>query len=134
MGRKRRFSGQFGGVLKGLDLVWESATPPTHIWERSPKKKRFFFLAAPLSCCCCCPYPVDILYRRTTTPNEEHFPTSLTSSSPASPSPLASATFGAFHIFATRMGEVRILLIWIQINDHSVGVVCFVLCVFHKIG
>ena len=29
------------GVLRGLDLVWESATPPTHIWERSPKK-RFF--------------------------------------------------------------------------------------------
>ena len=39
----------FGGVLRGLDLVWESATPPTHIWERSPKKKRFFFLAAPLT-------------------------------------------------------------------------------------
>ena len=49
LGRKRRFSGQFGGVLKGLDLVWESATPPTHIWERSPKKNRFFFLAAPLN-------------------------------------------------------------------------------------
>ena len=47
-GRKGRFSGWFGGVLRGLDLVWESATPPTHIWERSPKKNRFFFLAAPL--------------------------------------------------------------------------------------
>ena len=25
-----------------LDLVWESATPPTHIWERYPKKTFFF--------------------------------------------------------------------------------------------
>ena len=41
-GRKGRFSGWFGGVLRGLDLVWESATPPTHIWERSPKKTCFF--------------------------------------------------------------------------------------------
>ena len=49
LGRKRRFSGQFGGVLKGLDLVWESATPPTHIWERSPKKNRFFFWQLPLN-------------------------------------------------------------------------------------
>ena len=24
-----------------MDLVWESATPPTHIWEKS-KKTRFF--------------------------------------------------------------------------------------------
>ena len=29
--------------MRGLDLVWESATPPTHIWERSPKKKGFFW-------------------------------------------------------------------------------------------
>ena len=34
--------GWFGGVLGGLDLVWESATPPTHIWERPPKKTFFF--------------------------------------------------------------------------------------------
>ena len=37
--------GDFRGDLfffRGLDLVWESATPPTHIWERSPKKKVFF--------------------------------------------------------------------------------------------
>ena len=34
--------------MRGLDLVWESATPPTHIWERSPKKKRFFFWQPPL--------------------------------------------------------------------------------------
>ena len=40
-GRKGRFSGLFGGVLMGLDLVCESATPPTHIWERSPKKSFF---------------------------------------------------------------------------------------------
>ena len=33
------------GVLRGLDLVWELATPPTHIWERSPKKN--FFLRLP---------------------------------------------------------------------------------------
>ena len=46
-GRKGRFSGWFWGVLRGLDLVWESATPPTHIWERSPKKKRFFFGSSP---------------------------------------------------------------------------------------
>ena len=43
LGRKRRFSGQFGGVLRGLDIVWESVTPPTHIWERYPKKNGFFF-------------------------------------------------------------------------------------------
>ena len=36
---KGNFRGDLGGVLRGLDLVWESAT---HIWERSPKKKRFF--------------------------------------------------------------------------------------------
>ena len=40
-GRKRQFSGWFGEVLSGLYLVWESATPPTHIWERSPKKRCF---------------------------------------------------------------------------------------------
>ena len=34
--------------MRGLDLVWESATPPTHIWERSPKKNGVF-LAASLS-------------------------------------------------------------------------------------
>ena len=28
----------FGGVLRGSDLVWESATPPTHIWETFPPK------------------------------------------------------------------------------------------------
>ena len=28
-GSKRRFSGWFGEVWRGLDLVWESATPPT---------------------------------------------------------------------------------------------------------
>ena len=28
--------------LRGYDLVWESATPPTHIWEKSPKKNVFF--------------------------------------------------------------------------------------------
>ena len=37
------FSGWFGWVLRGLDLVWESATPPTHIWERYPKKTVFFY-------------------------------------------------------------------------------------------
>ena len=30
--------------MRGLDLVWESATPPTHSWERSPKKKFFLLL------------------------------------------------------------------------------------------
>ena len=30
------------GCFEWLDLVWESATPPTHIWEKSPKKIRFF--------------------------------------------------------------------------------------------
>ena len=48
---------------------------------------------------------------RTTTQSGERFPTSSTSSSPASPSPLGSATFGAFHIFATRMGEVGKIII-----------------------
>ena len=42
LGRKSRFSGWFGGVLRALDLVWESATPPTHIWERTPKIFFFF--------------------------------------------------------------------------------------------
>ena len=46
-GRKRRFSGWFGGVSRGLDLVWESATPPTHIWERSPQKNGVFFYTFP---------------------------------------------------------------------------------------
>ena len=32
----------FGVIWGGLDLVWESATPPTHIWERPPKKTFFF--------------------------------------------------------------------------------------------
>ena len=51
-GQKRRFSGWFAGILRGLDLVWESATPPsgppTHIWERSPnflnafRKRKWF--------------------------------------------------------------------------------------------
>ena len=35
--------------MRCLDLVWELATPPTHIWERSPKKKRFFFGSFPKS-------------------------------------------------------------------------------------
>ena len=35
--------------LRDLDLVWKSATPPTHIWEKSPKKNIFFFGGAPLS-------------------------------------------------------------------------------------
>ena len=39
---KGDFRGDLGGVLRGLDLVWESATPPTHIWERYPKKTEFF--------------------------------------------------------------------------------------------
>ena len=33
---KGDFLGWFGGVLRGLDLVWESATQPNHIWEKSP--------------------------------------------------------------------------------------------------
>ena len=33
--------------MRGLDLVWESAPPPPHIWERYPKKKRFFFGSFP---------------------------------------------------------------------------------------
>ena len=44
--RKVKFGskrGQFGGFLRGLDLVWESATAPTHIWERYPKKTVFFW-------------------------------------------------------------------------------------------
>ena len=45
---KGDFRGNLGGGLRGLDLVWESATQPTHIWERYPKKN-VFFLAASLS-------------------------------------------------------------------------------------
>ena len=51
-GRKRRFSGWFGGVLRGLDLVWESATPPTHIWEKSPKKKTVLYFGGSLTPLC----------------------------------------------------------------------------------
>ena len=32
----------FGVILGGLGLHWESATPSTLIWERSPPKKGFF--------------------------------------------------------------------------------------------
>ena len=44
--KKRDFRGNLGGWLRGLDLVWESATQPTHIWERSPKKIRFFWTSS----------------------------------------------------------------------------------------
>ena len=40
--KKGHFRGDLGG-LRGLDLVWESATPPTHIWEKSPKQNIFVF-------------------------------------------------------------------------------------------
>ena len=40
--------GEFRGDMGGLDLVWESATPPTHIWERFPKKT-FFWEVFPIS-------------------------------------------------------------------------------------
>ena len=39
----------FGVIWGGLDLVWETATPLTHIWERFPQKKRCFFWQLPLS-------------------------------------------------------------------------------------
>ena len=32
-------------ALGDLDFVWESATPPNHIWENFPKKNRFFWTA-----------------------------------------------------------------------------------------
>ena len=38
--KKGNFRGDF--FLRGLYLVWESATPPTHIWERFPRKNDFF--------------------------------------------------------------------------------------------
>ena len=41
LGQKRRLSGWFF-FFKGLDLVWESATPPTHIWEKISRKKSYF--------------------------------------------------------------------------------------------
>ena len=42
--KKAIFGAIWGGRgLSGFDLVWESATPPTHICERSPKKKPFFY-------------------------------------------------------------------------------------------
>ena len=46
--KKRDFRGNLGGWLRGLDLVWESATPPTHIWKNF-KKKTFFFETFPYS-------------------------------------------------------------------------------------
>ena len=33
--------------LRGLDLVRESATSPTHIWKKSPKKNVFYLNAFP---------------------------------------------------------------------------------------
>ena len=30
----------FEVIWGGLDLIWESATPPTHIWERFPNYKK----------------------------------------------------------------------------------------------
>ena len=35
--KKVAIFGLNSGFLMGLDLVWVSATPPIHIWERSPK-------------------------------------------------------------------------------------------------
>ena len=43
-GEIRVKKGDFRGDLfffRGLDLVWESATPSTHIWESFPKKNVF---------------------------------------------------------------------------------------------
>ena len=39
--KKDDFRGDF--FLRSLDLLWESATPPTHIWENFPKNT-FYFL------------------------------------------------------------------------------------------
>ena len=44
-GEIRVKKGDFRGDLEGLgdlDFVWESATPPNHIWENFPKKTDFF--------------------------------------------------------------------------------------------
>ena len=44
--RKLKFGSKkaiFAVILRGLGLVWESATLPTHIWERSPKKNGLFW-------------------------------------------------------------------------------------------
>ena len=38
------WGGLVGEGFRGLDLVWKSATPPIHIWEKSPPKKTFFFV------------------------------------------------------------------------------------------
>ena len=43
-GSKKAIFGVICFFLRGLHLVWESATPPTYIWERSPQKKTFFFI------------------------------------------------------------------------------------------
>ena len=48
--KKDDFRGDFL-LLRGLDLVWDSATPPTHIWERSPKKT-FLFCTFPKTVQC----------------------------------------------------------------------------------
>ena len=56
---KGDFQRDFFFFLRGLDLVWDSATPATHIWERSHFHQHFFFtpslkpsgfLAANLAC------------------------------------------------------------------------------------
>ena len=46
--KKGDFRGDLGGGLRGLDLVWESAILPTHIWENLPKNG-FYFGGAPLN-------------------------------------------------------------------------------------
>ena len=48
-GSKKAIFGVICFFFRGLDLVWESATPPTHIWERYPKKKFFGGGQLPLS-------------------------------------------------------------------------------------
>ena len=41
--KKAIFGGDLWGGLRGLDLVWKSDTPPTHIWENFPKFNLFFW-------------------------------------------------------------------------------------------
>ena len=46
-GSKKAIFGVIWFFLRGLNLVRESATPPTHIWERYPKKNVVFFGSFP---------------------------------------------------------------------------------------
>ena len=49
-GSKKAIFGVICFFLRGLDLAWESSTPPTHIWEKISKKTFLGGSPYPLTC------------------------------------------------------------------------------------